>query len=202
MSSFWSNPWWIWTSRWTVRQVTDSVEMRDLTDRIKSQNSRGKFVDTHPIEEYDTFMNFANWDKAVWAVTKDQDIVNYASVWWWAWKPVMLKMIEAWGIKMDNYWEWLVRQYEKYWFEPVAKVKWNDEFAPDWWNYAEHGRPDIYFMKHNWDDVSFIESNYWKYPHKTLKELDELPVLDYDEAYKYRDELVSTDPRLADKLWK
>lgn len=176
--------------------------MRDLTDRIKSQNSRAKFVDTHSVEEYDTYMNFANEDKAVWAITPDQDIVNYASVWWWAWKPVMFHMIEKWWIKMDNYWEWLVKQYEKFWFEPVARVKRVDEYAPKWWNYAEHWRPDIYFMKHNWDDIWTVKANYWNYPHKTLEELDKLPVMEYDEAYKYRDSLIAADPRLKNKLWK
>jgi hypothetical protein len=83
-------------------------------------------------------MNFANQDRAVWALTPDQDIVNFASVWGWAWKPVMFEMISKWWIKMDNYWEWLVREYEKYWFEPVAKTKWDDQFAPANWNYAEH----------------------------------------------------------------
>jgi hypothetical protein len=39
--------------------------MRDLTEKIKSTNPRAAFVDTHPIEEYDTYMNFANQDRAV-----------------------------------------------------------------------------------------------------------------------------------------
>lgn len=202
MSNLWTNPWGIWASQWTIRQVQSSQEMRDLTEKIKSTNPRAAFVDTHPIEEYDTYMNFANEDRAVWALTPDQDIVNFASVWGWAWKPVMFEMISKGGIKMDNYWEWLVREYEKYWFEPVAKTKWDDQFAPDNWNYAEHWRPDIYFMKHNWDPIEVVKEKFWTYPHKTLKELDELPVKDYMDAYSYRDDIIAADPRLKDKIWK
>ena len=202
MSNLWTNPWGVWTSQWPIRQVQSSQEMRDLTEKIKSTNPRAAFVDTHPIEEYDTYMNFANQDKAVWALTPDQDIVNFASVWGWAWKPVMFEMISKWWIKMDNYWEWLVREYEKYWFEPVAKTKWDDKFAPANWNYAEHWRPDIYFMKHNWDPIEVVKEKFWTYPHKSLKELDELPVKDYMDAYSYRDEMITADPRLKDKIWK
>ena len=202
MSNLWTNPWGVWTSQWPIRQVQSSQEMRDLTEKIKSTNPRAAFVDTHPIEEYDTYMNFANQDKAVWALTPDQDIVNFASVWGWAWKPVMFEMISKWWIKMDNYWEWLVREYEKYWFEPVAKTKWDDQFAPANWNYAEHWRPDIYFMKHNWDPIEVVKEKFWTYPHKSLKELDELPVKDYMDAYSYRDEMITADPRLKDKIWK
>lgn len=202
MSNLWTNPWGVWTSQWPIRQVQSSQEMRDLTEKIKSTNPRAAFVDTHPIEEYDTYMNFANQDKAVWALTPDQDIVNFASVWGWAWKPVMFEMISKWWIKMDNYWEWLVREYEKYWFEPVAKTKWDDQFAPANWNYAEHWRPDIYFMKHNWDPIEVVKEKFWTYPHKSLKELDELPVKDYMDAYNYRDEMITADPRLKDKIWK
>lgn len=201
MSNLWTNPWGVWTSQWPIRQVQSSQEMRDLTEKIKSTNPRAAFVDTHPIEEYDTYMNFANQDKAVWALTPDQDIVNFASVWGWAWKPVMFEMISKWWIKMDNYWEWLVREYEKYWFEPVAKTKWDDQFAPANWNYAEHWRPDIYFMKHNWDPIEVVKEKFWTYPHKSLKELDELPVKDYMDAYNYRDEMITADPRLKDKIW-
>jgi len=202
MSNLWTNPWGVWTSQWPIRQVQSSQEMRDLTEKIKSTNPRAAFVDTHPIEEYDTYMNFANQDRAVWALTPDQDIVNFASVWGWAWKPVMFEMISKWWIKMDNYWEWLVREYEKYWFEPVAKTKWDDRFAPANWNYAEHWRPDIYFMKHNWDPIEVVKEKFWTYPHKSLKELDALPVKDYMDAYSYRDEMITADPRLKDKIWK
>ena len=202
MSNLWTNPWGVWASQWPIRQVQSSQEMRDLTEKIKSTNPRAAFVDTHPIEEYDTYMNFANQDRAVWALTPDQDIVNFASVWGWAWKPVMFEMISKWWIKMDNYWEWLVREYEKYWFEPVAKTKWDDRFAPANWNYAEHWRPDIYFMKHNWDPIEVVKEKFWTYPHKSLKELDALPVKDYMDAYSYRDEMITADPRLKDKIWK
>ncbi|GAA3134033.1 hypothetical protein GCM10020255_008570 [Rhodococcus baikonurensis] len=43
--------------------------------------------------------------------------------------------------------------YAKSGFVPVARLKWNDDYAPDGWNYSTYapfngGRPDVVFMAH------------------------------------------------------
>lgn len=40
----------------------------------------------------------------------------------------------------------LPRLYGRHGFQPVARVRWNDEYAPDDWDYGRLGRPDVVAM--------------------------------------------------------
>ena len=166
--------------------------MQTLTDNLKARNPKGAFVDTHTPEEYATYKNFTTPDKwALISVKPDGDIINFVTDWTpWKWKELMFTAIENGGTKMDNYWEWLVRYYEKFGFKPVAKVKFNREYAPANWNFARDWEPYIYAMKHNGDDIAKVRENYWKYEHMTSDELDKLPELEYDQALEFRDNLI------------
>ena len=93
------------------------------------------------------------------------------------------------GTKLDCYGDGLVDLYSRYGFVPVARVKFNPEFANEGWT-PDRGTPDIYFMMHNGDSVDTVAQNYGKYKAWTLAELDALPEMDYDEAYAYRDGLL------------
>ena len=59
------------------------------------------------------------------------------------------------GTKLDCYGAGLVRLYAQYGFVPVAKVKFNPEYANPGWN-ASRGPPDIYFMMHNGDNADAV----------------------------------------------
>ena len=59
------------------------------------------------------------------------------------------------GTKLDCYGAGLVRLYAQYGFVPVAKVKFNPEYANPGWN-ASKGTPDIYFMMHNGDNADAV----------------------------------------------
>ena len=55
------------------------------------------------------------------------------------------------GRRMDVYDTYLPRIYAREGFRPVAKITWNDEYAPDGWDYDKmvkynNGRPDVVFM--------------------------------------------------------
>jgi hypothetical protein len=59
---------------------------------------------------------------------------------------------------------------------PVARLKWNDEYAPDGWDYPTYdrfngGRPDVVFMAHS---PGAEDSSY--------KPGEGVQVQDYDEA--------------------
>ena len=107
--------------------------------------------------------------------------------------PLMLNAIENGGRKLDCYGIDLVQNYNKFGFEPVARVAWNPEYAPDGWTY---GPKDVYVMKLadglDADGVKarlgFSESDggFHKW---TQPELDALPEMDYDAALAYRDSL-------------
>ena len=59
------------------------------------------------------------------------------------------------GTKLDCYGDGLVTLYSQYGFVPVAKVKFNPEYANPGWD-ASKGTPDIYFMMHNGDNADAV----------------------------------------------
>lgn len=170
-----------------------------LDDAIKA-NKHGLMVSPKTPQELAdsgavTFMT--NDGLAGAAVTADGDIEavfkNPASQIKRASAPLMLNAIENGGRKLDCYGIDLVQNYNKFGFEPVARVAWNPEYAPDGWTY---GPKDVYVMKLadglDADGVKarlgFSESDggFHKW---TQPELDALPEMDYDAALAYRDSL-------------
>ena len=94
------------------------------------------------------------------------------------------------GVKLDCYGERLVSLYERNGFVPVARVKFDPAQANPGWT-PDKGSPDIYFMMHNGDSADTMVQNYGKYRLSTQEELNALPVMSYDEAAAYRDNLIS-----------
>lgn len=171
-----------------------------LDDAIKA-NKHGLMVSPKTPQELAdsgavTFMT--NDGLAGAAVTADGDIEavfkNPASQIKRASAPLMLNAIENGGRKLDCYGIDLVQNYNKFGFEPVARVAWNPEYAPDGWTY---GPKDVYVMKlaDGLDaagvkarlGVSESDGGFHKW---TQPELDALPEMDYDAALAYRDSLL------------
>ena len=136
------------------------------------------------------------------AVTADGDIEavfkNPASGIRKASAPLLLNAIENGGRKLDCYGIGLVNNYSSFGFEPVARVEWNPEYAPEGWTY---GPKDVYVMKLA-DGVdaqtvkakmglSEAEGGFHAW---TQEELNALPVMDYDDALAYRDSLIKSSP--------
>lgn len=94
------------------------------------------------------------------------------------------------GTKLDCYGEGLVWIYSRYGFTPVARVKFDAEQANEGWT-PDKGTPDIYFMMATDLDPDSVARNFGNYPVLTKAQLDALPVMDYDAAYAYRDELLA-----------
>ena len=107
---------------------------------------------------------------------------------------MVITAVDNGGVKLDCYGEALVKNYSKMGFEPVAKVKWNPEYAPDGWNY---GPKDVYVMKlQDGLDAAQIEAKLGLSETEggfhmfTDEELAALPEMDYDETLAYRDSLL------------
>nr|DAY80268.1 MAG TPA: hypothetical protein [Caudoviricetes sp.] len=94
------------------------------------------------------------------------------------------------GVKLDCYGERLVSLYERNGFAPVARVKFDPAQANPGWT-PDKGSPDIYFMMHKGDSADTMVQNYGKYRLSTPEELNALPVMTYDKASAYRDNLIS-----------
>lgn len=103
---------------------------------------------------------------------------------------MMPQAIANGGTKLDCYGEGLVWIYSRYGFTPVARVQFNAEYANEGWA-PDKGAPDIYFMMATDLDPDSVAQNFGNYPVLTQAQLDALPVMDYDEAYAYRDELLA-----------
>ena len=173
----------------------------------KNSNPNGVMVDGHTVEELKesgtkTFLSKDNM--AGGAVTPDGNITgvfkNANSHSKFAGADIILTALNNGGTKLDCYGSALLKLYSRLGFEPVAKVKFNPEYAPDGWDFDKFGMPDIYVMKHNGKTVSEVVDDYMndtarKY---TASEIENLPYMEYDEALEYRDSLISKPTDNAD----
>jgi hypothetical protein len=67
---------------------------------------------------------------------------------------MLMAAVDAGGTKLDAFDTYLPKIYESVGFRPVARLKWNEEFAPLNWNkndFKEHnnGEPDIVYFVHD-----------------------------------------------------
>ena len=105
-------------------------------------------------------------------------------------KSTIPQAIALGGTKLDCYGSNLVKLYQQYGFEPVARVKFNPEYANPGWD-ASKGTPDIYFMMHNGDSADTVVQKTGTYTPLPTADLAALPEMDYDAAYAYRDNLLA-----------
>lgn len=166
-------------------------EFYEAIGKAKQTNKYGAFVEQHTVDEYKTMKLFITLDgSAGIAITEDNNIV---SVFNGGEKRGVLKTllpvaIQQGGRKLDNYdSDGLSGMYELYGFNPISKVKFNGQFAPDDWNYERDGEPDIVFWIHNGDSAEDVVLNFGRYD----VPWDAVQVFaTYEEAEQYRDELI------------
>lgn len=114
-------------------------------------------------------------------------------------KTTIPQAIANGGTKLDCYGDGLVTLYSQYGFVPVARVKFNPEYANQGWD-ASKGTPDIFFMMYNGDSADTVVQKMGTYKYPTDAELNALPVMDYDEAYSYRDSLLANSRKATDAV--
>ena len=196
------------------RSGATPIELRDTTsdpqlfstalEEARQKNPHGLMVSGKTVEELSqpgtrTFMSADNMAGAL--VTADGDIEavfkDPRSKAKQAATSLLITAVENGGRKLDCYGEDLVYTYNGRGFEAVARIPFNEEYAPDGWTY---GKKNVYVMKLR-DGVTAQDiANRLTVPeenggfHKqTLQELANLPVFDdYDEALAYRDSLLTT----------
>ena len=165
----------------------------------KKNNKNGIMVDSHTAQDLRdgnvrTFLSKDN--NAGGAIEADGNIIavfkNKQSASKQAGADIIITALENGGDRLDCYGKDLVRIYSKLGFEPVARVKFNKEYAAPGWDSNIHGEPDIYFMVHNGKSVSDVVNDFTNGTSRnfTQEELDALPYMEYDEAKDYRDGLI------------
>lgn len=173
-------------------RVATPNEFYEAIGRAKKTNEYGSFVTQHSVDEYKDMCLFITTDgQAGIAVTKDNNIVSIfnGGERKGALKTLLPVAIQNGGNKLDNYnSEKLSSLYELYGFNPISKVKFNNKFAPTDWNYERDGNPDIVFWIHNGDSAADVITNWGSY----FVSWDNVIIFDsYEEAEKYRDELIN-----------
>lgn len=173
-------------------RVATPDEFYKAIEKAKQVNEHGAFVTQHSIEEYAEMKLFITLDETAGiAITSDNNIV---SIFNGGEKRGVLKTllplaIGHGGRKLDNYnSSKLSSMYELYGFNPISKTKFNSKFAPDDWNYARDGEPDIVFWIHNGDTAEDVVLNFGRYviPWDSVQEFDS-----YEEAGEFRDGVIN-----------
>lgn len=190
------------TTQELVDSTADPEYFSAQLNRAIKENKNGLMVSPKTPQELAdsgavTFMSKDGMSGA--AVTADGDIEAVFRIPGGEGKKLSYQMVvtavDNGGVKLDCYGEKLVQNYSKMGFEPVAKVKWNPEYAPEGWNY---GPKDVYVMKlQDGLDAAQIEAKLGLSETEggfhmfTDEELAALPEMDYDEALAYRDSLLN-----------
>ncbi len=173
-------------------------------EQARQTNPNGLMVSGKTVEELSqpgtvTFMSKDGLAGAL--VTADGDIEavfkNPRSTARGAGSSLLMSSINNGGNKLDCYGDGLVNLYAKHGFEPVARVPWNPEYAPDGWTY---GPKDVYVMKLagglDADGVAArlgLSESDGGFHRWTQEELNALPTMDYDQALSYRDSLIAAE---------
>lgn len=179
-----------------LNRTTNESQFDIAIKNAKTANKNGACVDTHPKKELETFKLILSDDgMAGVAVKPDGDITavfkNSNSKAKGAVNDLIITARANGGVKMDCYGQFLVNSYEKCGYKVVARIPFNEEYVND--PFLLKTRPDVYALMKNTDDLdTVIKKNAAKaYKLSTQEELDNLPTFtDYDEALKYRDNLL------------
>lgn len=157
-----------------IHQINNPIAFHKSISIAKKGNDHWAFVHTYKPLEYKNMDLFIVNAGAAWiAIKSDWDVVSVFKNPDMAKKDMidkinhvlLLTVLQQGGKKLDCFDGFLPSLYRKYWFYPVAKQKFNTEFAPEEWNYERDGTPDIIFMAYNWlpYDINFdiyLENRY------------------------------------------
>jgi len=182
-----------------VHHINDSEVFNRAISAAKEDNDHGAFVHTYTPQEYKDMKLFVvNAGAAGIAVKKDGDIVSVFKNPDMAQKDdiekinkeLLLTAIDNGGKKLDCFDGFLPELYSKFGFEPGCRIKFNDEFAPESWDFKRDCRPDILFMIHNGDTVAEIKRKQALVEYKNYVDIKEtIPYAEnYDEAVEFVNE--------------
>jgi hypothetical protein len=181
-----------------IHHISDPKVFYRAICAAKGDNEHGAFVHSYEAEEYkDMKLFIVNAGAAGIAVKKDGDVISVFKNPDMARKDdiekinkeLLLTAIDNGGKKLDCFDGFLPELYSRFGFEPGCWIKFNDEFAPEGWDFERDGRPDILFMIHNGDTVETIKRKQAQGEYKKYAEIKE--ATPYVENYDKAVELVS-----------
>lgn len=138
------------TEFFEVRGRRGAELFRDRIAALREHNGHAGAVDVHTPEEYENCRMFLTEDgEAGFAIAEGDEL---ASVFSYEGKhagnAVVAKAVELGARRLDCYdIEYMLPGlYGRHGFKPIAYVDWNDDYAPDGWDYGTLGRPRVLAM--------------------------------------------------------
>lgn len=129
----------------------DINEIKEFRDSLYKSKRRG-YLSEYSEEEFKDMTTYKvkGYDIG-YAIKPDGDIVsvfNNSNV-GGVGSELIKSAIRNGGTKLDHFDGWLSDFYEKLGFEEYMRYTWDDQYAPENWNYEKDGRPDVVFRKIN-----------------------------------------------------
>lgn len=138
------------TEFFEVRGRRGAELFRDRIAALREHNGHAGAVDVHTPEEYENCRMFLTEDgEAGFAIAEGDEL---ASVFSYEGKhagnAVVAKAVELGARRLDCYdIEYMLPGlYGRHGFKPIAYVDWNDDYAPDGWDYSTLGCPRVLAM--------------------------------------------------------
>lgn len=149
-------------------EVNDAQLFHDSISESKKDNPYAASVFVYPVEDYQTSRKFLTDDGlAGAAIDKDGTIISVFSQGEGKGRApqAIMQAIKEGGRKLDHYNTALTQYYYNFGFVPVAKVKWNDQYAPEDWNKEtfkrfNNGEPDVVLMAYQGGDPNTLHERY------------------------------------------
>ena len=144
----------------------DADLYRQQMEQLKVSNRFASSVHIYSDDEYTNMRLFVTDDGRSGIALNGDEIVSAFShrdsKYPGAAKSMLAVAVQQGGRRLDCFDTALPRIYSEAGFVPVARLKWNDDYAPDDWNYTVYsryngGRPDVVFMAH---DPTSVDSHY------------------------------------------
>ncbi len=181
-----------------VHKVSNPKAFQRCIKTAHDENPHGAFLNIkYSADDYSRMQMFiVNTGAAGLAVKPDGDIVsvfknlniacndNIGKVN----RFLMYEALKAGGKKLDCFDGKLSKLYGELGFVPICKLKFNDERAPEGWNFERDGRPDIVFMVYIGDSTSESSQLNTNYPPITEALLGAPYVNSYEQAAALIDE--------------
>ena len=116
-----------------------------ITEALKA------FITLYSAKEYENMNTtcFLSTDnKSGYAITAEKDLISVFSLNGQGIEAVK-SAIKNGAKTLDCIGEFLANYYRKFGFVEYERMTWNDDYAPNNWDYKKFGKPDIIFMKLN-----------------------------------------------------
>lgn len=140
------------------REGANPKEFHDAIKAAKDANPHGSSVELKDLEEYGHTRNFLTADGKAGFALKGQDIVSVFKHPDSPHKGVadaaLKRGVSEGGRTLDAFDTELPHLYGRNGFRAVARMPFNEEYAPEGWDYGHYaaynnGRPDVVFMAHD-----------------------------------------------------